>query len=124
MNIFTSNSSKKKGKKTKNESGYFLQSLVSNNYNIRFWVTVIILITFLLLVLGIGYAMYSNTPISKDWKELLLLMLGAFISSFSEVIKFWFAKDETQKEILKMAEREDDKANESNDGDDKQLLKG
>ena len=43
---------------------------------------------------GIGSAILSEgeTPsFSQEWKEILLLVLGAFIGSYSKVIDYWFS---------------------------------
>ena len=45
----------------------------------RWNITAIVLITFMLIVGGITMAVYNQTAIDGEWKELLLLMLGAFI---------------------------------------------
>ena len=68
------------------------QKQKKNNRN-RFIITSVILITFLFIMIGIGYAILSegDTPsFSQEWKEILLLVLGAFIGSYSKVIDFWF----------------------------------
>ena len=59
----------------------------------RFVITSVILTTFLLIMVGIGSAILSEgeTPsFSQEWKEVLLLVLGAFIGSYSKVIDYWF----------------------------------
>ena len=68
------------------------QKQKKNNRN-RFIITAVILTTFLLIMVGIGSAILSegDTPsFSQEWKEILLLVLGAFIGSYSKVIDFWF----------------------------------
>jgi len=59
----------------------------------RFVITAVILGTFFIIMMGIGYAILSegDTPtFSQEWKEILLLVLGAFIGSYSKVIDHWF----------------------------------
>ena len=45
---------------------------------------------------------------SQEWKEILLLILGAFIGSYQRVIDFWFNNAEQDKEIIDRADHEDD----------------
>ena len=69
------------------------QKQKTNNRN-RFIITSVILTTFLLIMGGIGSAILSEgeTPsFSQEWKEILLLVLGAFIGSYSKVIDYWFS---------------------------------
>ena len=59
----------------------------------RFVITAVILSTFFMIMVGIGSAILSEgeTPsFSQEWKEILLLVLGAFIGSYSKVIDYWF----------------------------------
>ena len=45
---------------------------------------------------------------SQEWKEIMLLILGAFIGSYNRVIDFWFNNAERDKEIINRADHEDD----------------
>ena len=49
-------------------------------------------------MLGIGTAILGkgDTPaINQEWKEILLLVLGAFLGSHSRIIDFWFNGSDT-----------------------------
>ncbi len=64
-----------------------------NNHRNRFFITAVILSTFFIIMVGIGSAILGEgeTPtFSQEWKEILLLVLGAFIGSYSKVIDYWF----------------------------------
>ena len=64
----------------------------------RFVITTVVLGTFFLIMLGIGAAILGNgdTPaINQEWKEILLLVLGAFLGSYSRVVDFWFNGNDT-----------------------------
>ena len=59
----------------------------------RFIITSVVLTTFLLIMLGIGSAILKGgeqPSINQEWKEVLLLVLGAFLGSYSRIIDFWF----------------------------------
>ena len=64
----------------------------------RFVITSVVLGTFFLIMVGIGAAILGSgeaPSINQEWKEILLLVLGAFLGSYSKVIDFWFnANDE------------------------------
>ena len=70
----------------------------SNAHRNRFVITAVILATFFLIMMGIGGAILGdgNTPsIEQEWKEILLLVLGAFLGSYSRVVDFWFNGNDT-----------------------------
>jgi len=60
----------------------------------RFIITTVVLGTFFLIMAGIGLAILgpnNQAPdINQEWKEILLLVLGAFLGSYSRIIDFWF----------------------------------
>ena len=56
----------------------------------RFIITTVVLVTFLLIMVGIGIALFSEAAMGSEWKEILLLVLGAFIASYGKIIDFWF----------------------------------
>lgn len=56
----------------------------------RFWITIITMLIFVFIVLGIGYAMFSETKMVVEWEKILLLILGTFIASYGRVIDYWF----------------------------------
>ena len=63
------------------------QKVVRRN---RFVITTVVLVTFLLIMVGIGIALFSEAAMGSEWKEILLLVLGAFIASYGKIIDFWF----------------------------------
>ena len=77
---------------------------MENNLNMkdrsrnRFVITAVVLGTFFLIMMGIGAAILGDgdTPaINQEWKEILLLVLGAFLGSYSRIIDFWFNGNDT-----------------------------
>lgn len=57
----------------------------------RWVITALVLIGFIFIIWGIFLGNNTNTQISIEWKELLLILLGAFISSYGKIIDFWFS---------------------------------
>lgn len=85
-----------------------IQELMMSTYRNRFWITVVVLATFILISVGIIFAVRSGTTLDNSWKEILLLMLGAFIGWAGRVIDFWFNNKERDEELLRRADEEDD----------------
>ena len=73
----------------------------------RWSITAIVLITFMLIVGGITMAVYNQTAIDGEWKELLLLMLGAFIGSYGKIIDYWFSDTDKDKMLVQKMDEED-----------------
>jgi hypothetical protein len=73
----------------------------------RWNITALVLVTFMLIVAGITMAVYNQTPIDGEWKELLLLMLGAFIGSYGKIIDYWFSDTDKDKMLVQKMDEED-----------------
>jgi hypothetical protein len=58
-------------------------------------VTIMVIITFCLIILGVLGSIHTNTEVAGEWKEILLLLLGAFIGSYGKIIDYWFGGKET-----------------------------
>ena len=69
----------------------------------RFVITAVVLSTFFLIMVGIGSAILGDgeTPtFSQEWKEILLLVLGAFIGSYSKIIDYWFGAGSDDNNVI------------------------
>jgi hypothetical protein len=73
----------------------------------RWGITAMVLITFMMIVAGITMAVYNQTTIDGEWKELLLLMLGAFIGSYGKIIDYWFSDTDKDKMLVQKMDEED-----------------
>lgn len=87
---------------------FFMQSLLKESNRNRFWLTIFVIVTFLLILFGIGYAMFSHATVEDAWEKILMLLLGAFISSYGKVMDYWFNNMETDKMLIQKADEEDD----------------
>jgi hypothetical protein len=48
-----------------------------------------------------------KTPMAGEWKELLLLLLGAFIGSYGKIIDYWFSDTDKDKMLVQKMDEED-----------------
>lgn len=106
MTEFTTKSNNRKINKPKKY--FFLQGLVRESFRNRLWITIVTLLTFLMIIVGIGHSLIVETELHQEWKEILLLVLGAFIGSYNRVIDFWFNSNDRDKEMIARADHEDD----------------
>lgn len=73
----------------------------------RWLITAIVLGGFMLIIGGIFIAIAQNTAIAGEWKELLLLLLGAFIGSYGKIIDYWFSDTDKDKMLVQKMDEED-----------------
>ena len=73
----------------------------------RWFITAIVLGGFMLIMSGIFLAIFESSEISGEWKELLLLLLGAFIGSYGKIIDYWFSDTDKDKMLVQKMDEED-----------------
>lgn len=79
-----------------------------NQMMTRRWnMTLIVLLTFMGTVFGIGGAIVFKAEINESWKELLLLLLGAFIGSYGKIVDYWFSDTDKDKMLVQKMDEED-----------------
>jgi hypothetical protein len=96
-----------------NRFNFILQKMM----NTRWYITVVTLVIFLTIVIGLGVGIITKSTIDAEWKELLLLLLGAFIGSYNRVIDFWFNSAERDNLLIEKVDQEDDEAKVIGDGE-------
>jgi len=73
----------------------------------RWYITAMVLGGFMVIIAGVFAAIMAKTPASAEWKELLLLMLGAFIGSYGKIIDYWFSDQDKDKMLVQKMDEED-----------------
>lgn len=69
--------------------------------------TLIVLITFMAIAIGILLSIHMNAQVRGEWKELLLLLLGALIGSYGKIIDYWFSDTDKDKMLVQKMDEED-----------------
>ena len=82
---------------------FMLQQMQGNRWKI----TLIILLTFFFIIFGIVMSVLFKAEIQESWKELLLLLLGAFVGNLNKVIDFWFSNEDRDKMLVQKMDEED-----------------
>ena len=87
----------------KNRFYYMLQQMQSNRWRI----TVIVLFLFFFIIFGINVATMFDVPIQENWKEMLLILLGAFVGNLNKVVDYWFNSEDRDKMLIQKVDEED-----------------
>jgi len=73
----------------------------------RWYITAMVLGGFMIIIGGIFAAITLQTPMASAWKELLMLLLGAFIGSYGKIIDYWFSDTDKDKMLVQKMDEED-----------------
>jgi hypothetical protein len=95
-------------KQSDKNSGF--NKLVISIMRKRWYISFGILFTFITITTGIILSIHLGVAVDGDWKEILLLLLGAFIGSFGKVIDYWFSDGEKDKVLFQKMDEEDGEA--------------
>ena len=83
------------------------KELLNSMMKRRWYITALVLGSFIIIIGGIFAAIMNKTQSSAEWKELLLLMLGAFIGSYGKIIDYWFSDTDKDKMLVQKMDEED-----------------
>ena len=87
----------------KNRFYYMLQQMQANRWRI----TAIVLGLFFFIILGINSAVFFKVGIEESWKEMLLILLGAFVGNLNKVVDYWFNSEDRDKMLIQKVDEED-----------------
>ena len=88
-----------------NNTGF--KELLNSMMKRRWWITALVLGGFVVIIGAIFMAIFEQSAISGEWKELLLLLLGAFIGSYGKIIDYWFSDTDKDKMLVQKMDEED-----------------
>lgn len=88
----------------KNRFYYMLQGMQNNRWRI----TLIVLFLFFFIIAGINSAVFLGVLINESWKEMLLILLGAFVGNLNKVVDYWFNSEDRDKMLIAKVDEEDD----------------
>ena len=87
----------------KNRFYYMLQQMQGNRWRI----TIVVLFLFFFIILGINVATFTGMSIQENWKEMLLILLGAFVGNLNKVIDYWFNSEDRDRMLIQKVDEED-----------------
>ena len=80
----------------------FMKLIMYRSQRKRYATISIIFIFGLIITLMMGF-MALGKDLTAGWKEVLLVMVGAFVGSWGKVIDFWFNNSEQDNTLLETA---------------------
>ena len=87
----------------KNRFYYMLQQMQNNRWKI----TLVVLFLFFFIIAGINSAVFFDVEIKESWKELLLILLGAFVGNLNKVVDYWVNSEDRDKMLIQKVDEED-----------------
>jgi hypothetical protein len=87
----------------KNRFYYMLQQMQANRWKI----TAIVLGLFFFIIAGINSAVFFGVEIAESWKEMLLILFGAFVGNLNKVVDYWFNSEDRDKMLIQKVDEED-----------------
>jgi hypothetical protein len=90
-----------------NQPATGFRELLNKMMSRRWYITAMVLGGFLIIIAGIFTAISLQTPMAAAWKELLMLLLGAFIGSYGKIIDYWFSDTDKDKMLVQKMDEED-----------------
>jgi antibiotic biosynthesis monooxygenase (ABM) superfamily enzyme len=88
----------------KNRFYYMLQQMQANRWKI----TLVVLFLFFFIILGINLAVMFQLEIAENWKEMLLILFGAFVGNLNKVVDYWFNSEDRDKMLITQVDMEND----------------
>jgi hypothetical protein len=82
---------------------YMLQQMQANRWRI----TAIVLGLFFFIIVGINSAVFFGIEIKESWKEMLLILFGAFVGNLNKVVDYWFNSEDRDKMLIQKVDEED-----------------
>jgi hypothetical protein len=83
------------------------KQLLNSMMKRRWYISAMVLGGFMMIIAGMFTAIAVRTPMAAEWKELLLLLLGAFIGSYGKIIDYWFSDTDKDKMLVQKMDEED-----------------
>ena len=82
-------------------------SMLQQMQNNRWKITMIVLFLFFFIIAGINSAVFFKVSIEESWKEMLLILLGAFVGNLNKVVDYWFNSEDRDKMLIQKVDEED-----------------
>ena len=95
-------------KMIKNSEHEEFMKLIMYRSQRKWYATVSIIFIFGLIIALMMLFMAMGKDLTTGWKEVLLVMVGAFVGSWGKVIDFWFNNSEQDNTLLETASDDDE----------------
>jgi len=62
---------------------------------------------YVFIIFGINMAVMFQVEIAENWKEMLLILFGAFVGNLNKVVDYWFNSEDRDKMLIQKVDEED-----------------
>ena len=87
----------------KNKEHEDFMKLIMSRSQRKWYATLSIICIFAVIIILMMVFMALGKDLTAGWKEVLLVMVGAFVGSWGKVIDFWFNNSEQDNTLLETA---------------------
>lgn len=94
--------------RTQNELSKILNQVMKK----RWLITLIVLLTFLSIIIGVSLAIVFDSNVNEKWEKIVMLLLGAFIGSYGKIMDYWFNDPNKDKMFIENIEEDNKKEEE------------
>ena len=91
----------------KNKEHEEFMKLIMYRSQRKWYATISIICIFAVIIILMMVFMALGKDLTAGWKEVLLVMVGAFVGSWGKVIDFWFNNSEQDNTLLETASDEE-----------------
>ena len=81
-----------------------LIEIIKFRQNKKWWLSFFLVLILFMIIFLMMAMVAAGKDVTEEWKEVLLVLLGAFVASFSKLIDFWFNNQEAENALLKSAQ--------------------
>jgi hypothetical protein len=81
---------------------------VDDQNRFYYMLTLIVLFLFFFIIFGINMAVMFKIEIAENWKEMLLILFGAFVGNLNKVVDYWFNSEDRDKMLISQVDMEND----------------
>ena len=92
----------------KNKEHEEFMKLIMYRSQRKWYATLSIICIFAIIIILMMVFMALGKDLTAGWKEVLLVMVGAFVGSWGKVIDFWFNNSEQDNTLLETASDDDE----------------
>ena len=81
-----------------------LVKVITDRQAKKFQLSIALVLIKLILVGIIATGIITKNPLQEGWKEVILVIVGGYISSFAKLVEFWFNSPADDQELVRSSQ--------------------